>query len=92
MVKRAHLILPDELLDQVDRIAGPRRRSAFVEAAVREKLAREVLGSALREAAGILDLANYPEWETPEKVAAWVRAGRRADDARLARKLERPSA
>jgi predicted transcriptional regulator len=79
--------LPEELLEAVDRVAGKRRRSRFVEAAIREKLSREALAIALREAAGVLRPADYPEWETPEKVSAWVRAGRRADDERLARKL-----
>ncbi|MBI2939721.1 MAG: hypothetical protein HYY04_04720 [Chloroflexi bacterium] len=87
MTARAHIVLPEELLSQVDRVAGKRKRSHFVEEAIREKLAREALSAALRKTAGILDPADYPEWETPEGISAWVRASRQLDEARLARKL-----
>lgn len=84
---RAHVVLPEDLLVEVDRVAGKRKRSRFIESAVREKLSREVLSAALRECAGAIDTASHPEWETPEKTSAWIRAQRREDDARLARKL-----
>lgn len=84
---RAHVILPEELVNEVDQAAGTRKRSAFVEAAVREKLARQRQSEALRGLAGILAPADYPEWATPEQTSAWVRAQRRLDNERLARKL-----
>ena len=83
---RAHIILPEDLLAEVDRVAGKRKRSHFVESAIREKLSREALSAALRESAGAIDLESYPEWKTPERVSAWVRSLRREDDVRLARK------
>ncbi len=89
MPTRAHVFLPDDLVAEVDRIAGKRKRSRFVEAAIREKLARETLSTALRESVGVIDLADYPEWATPEKVSDWVRRSRRQDEERLRRKLRR---
>lgn len=86
---RAHIILPEELLREIDRVAGKRKRSRFLEEAVREKLSHEALSEALRESAGVLDLDDYPEWTTPEKVSDWVRALRREDDERMGRKLGR---
>ena len=86
---RAHVVLPEDLLEAVDRVAGKRKRSRFVEAAIREKLSREALSAALRESAGAIDLSSYPEWQNPEGVSAWVRSGRKEDDARIARKLTR---
>lgn len=83
---RAHLVLSEELLAEIDRVAGKRRRSSFVEAAVREKLARETLSAALQESAGSLDLASYPEWKTPDVASEWVRSTRREDNRRLPRK------
>lgn len=80
-------MLPEELVEQVDRFAGRRKRSAFVEDAIREKLARERLGRALRETAGSLDIADYPEWSTPERISEWVRSIRRQDEESLARKV-----
>ena len=87
MPARAHVVLPEDLIEAVDRVAGKRKRSRFVEAAIREKLSREALSAALKESAGSIDLSAYPEWKSPEDVSAWVRSGRREDDARLARKL-----
>lgn len=85
--RRAHLVLPEGLLEAVDRVAGKRKRSRFVEEAVREKVAREELAGAMRECVGIIDLADYPEWKTPEGVSEWVRTLRKGDNHRLARKL-----
>jgi metal-responsive CopG/Arc/MetJ family transcriptional regulator len=79
-------VVPEELIQEIDRVAGKRKRSRFVEEALREKLARASLSSALTQTAGILSPTDYPEWNTPEKVSAWVKAGRQEDDARLARK------
>jgi metal-responsive CopG/Arc/MetJ family transcriptional regulator len=84
---RAHIILPEDLLADIDRVAGKRKRSRFVESAIREKLSREMLASALRESAGAIDVAVYPEWSTPEDVSAWVATTRRDDSARLSSKL-----
>jgi metal-responsive CopG/Arc/MetJ family transcriptional regulator len=84
---RTHIVVPEDLVQQVDRVAGKRRRSRFVEEAIREKLSRQALGAALATTAGVLDAAEYPEWARPEAVSGWVRERRQEDDARLARKL-----
>lgn len=88
---RTHIVVPEALVREVDRVAGKRRRSRFVEEAIREKLSRQALSAALAEAAGVLSPADYPEWDTPEKVTTWVKAGRQEDDARLARELRATS-
>ncbi|MHB8577936.1 MAG: hypothetical protein ACYDCQ_21710, partial [Dehalococcoidia bacterium] len=63
------------------------KRSEFVIEALREKLARELRTRALQEGAGILAVADYPEWETPEQTSAWVRGLRAVDSAATTRKL-----
>lgn len=70
---RTHLILSEELLAEIDALVGKRRRSRYVEEAVKERLHRDTLTKALRETAGILSAEDYPEWATTEDVAAWVR-------------------
>lgn len=84
---RAHIVLPRAVVAAVDRLVGQRRRSQFMAEAIAEKLRRENLRAALRETAGSLDLAHYPQWATPEQVSAWVRASRAQDDAATDRKL-----
>ncbi len=87
---RAHIMMPRELVAEVDELVGERRRSQFVVEAVRERLARARRDKVLKETAGILKDADYPHWATPEKTSAWVRAQRRLDDESLQRKLAGP--
>jgi metal-responsive CopG/Arc/MetJ family transcriptional regulator len=90
MLMRTHVVLPAELVKEIDRVAGARRRSRFVEEAVRRHLRREALSAALDQTAGVLKSADYPEWESPDAVSAWVREQRREDEARPVRKLDPP--
>jgi hypothetical protein len=76
---RIQIVIDQELLAQVDRVAMGRRCSQFVEEAIREKLARQVLSDALTATAGILSESDYPEWASPEQISAWVRSIRQAD-------------
>ena len=80
---RMHIVVPDDVIEEVDRLVGRRRRSAFFAEAARERLRRERLRETMKEAAGILKAKDYPEWETPQKVAAWVRKLRQQSNRRL---------
>ncbi len=80
---RTHIVLPDGLMEEIDRLVGQRKRGRFVEEAVREKLKRGALLKALQDTAGILSPEEYPQWETPDSVAAWVRESRLQDSQRL---------
>ena len=82
---RTHVILPEDLVKAIDKEADKGKRSRFIEEAVREKLRKENLLSALKETAGALSAEDHPHWDTPEKVAAWVRESRRQSDKRLER-------
>jgi len=63
-------------------VVGRRDRSRFLAEAFREKIVREAQARALAECAGVIDLAQYPEWRTREDVSRWVRKSRRLDDLR----------
>jgi metal-responsive CopG/Arc/MetJ family transcriptional regulator len=80
---RAHVVVPEELVREVDQLVGSRKRSQFFADAVREKLARVKLVEAARKAAGSLADVDIPGWESSEAAAAWVRASRQADEQRL---------
>jgi metal-responsive CopG/Arc/MetJ family transcriptional regulator len=86
---RTHIVFPRDLVDAVDDLVGQRKRSAFVTVAVAEKLQREQLGRALEETAGSLAADSHPEWETQEKISAWVREMRAFDNESTNRKLAR---
>ncbi len=79
---RAHVLLPGELLRELDILVGKRKRSAFVEAAIREKLRRERQADALRNPLASIGDGGPPEWSTPAGVSAWVRDLRSLDHSR----------
>ena len=80
--QRTHVVIPRELINEVDDLVGPRRRSQFLADALREKLNRVRLASAAREAAGSLADVPIPQWQSSAGAAAWVRKLRRSDDLR----------
>lgn len=67
---RTNLTLPDELMHEVDELAGPRGRSRYVAEAVAQRVRRDRLGRAIRESAGILK--GTPHAMTPDQVVDWV--------------------
>ena len=67
---RTNLTLPADLMDEVDRIAGPRGRSRYVAEAVAQRVKRDRLGTAIRETAGIMrGTANQM---SRAEVSAWI--------------------
>jgi hypothetical protein len=82
---RAHIVLPDDLIEEIDALAGPRKRSQFIEEAVRAKLVNERQKramAALMASGGLKEVP--PEWSTPAKTSEWVHNMRMED-------LNRPS-
>jgi metal-responsive CopG/Arc/MetJ family transcriptional regulator len=77
---RVHISLDDELVAQLDRRVGARRRSAFISATVRRALEDERHWEDIEAGLGALANSEH-EWDTDP--AAWVRAGRTGDAARL---------
>ena len=67
---RTNLTLPNELLAEVDAIAGPRGRSRYVAEAVAQRVKRDKLGQAIRETAGVM--VGSPGWMSPDEVVRWV--------------------
>ena len=74
MSVRTNLLLPEALVAEVDRVAGPRGRSRFVAEALEERLERERRRIAAREAAGAW--RDHPLFPTSRDVAAWVHESR----------------
>jgi hypothetical protein len=78
--KRAHVVLPDELLADVDALVGPRGRSAFLTEVIREAVSRRRLLEILNSPEPILKADEYPEFR--EGSEAFV-SGLREDDQRI---------
>jgi hypothetical protein len=78
--QRAHIIIPSDLLREIDAIVGPRGRTAFLLETAREEVRRR-------------KLLNFLESKEPgseeayrEDAAAWVRKLRSASEGRIDRK------
>lgn len=71
---RLHITLDDDTVAALDRRAGPRRRSAFVAAAVAQALADEQRWDDLAASVGALEAVGH-DWD--DDAAAWTRAQRR---------------
>ena len=69
---RLHITLDDDVVAELDRRAGPRNRSAFLAAAVRQALDEERRWDALEASIGALPGPH--DWD--EDPGAWVRAQR----------------
>jgi Arc/MetJ family transcription regulator len=74
---RTNVTLPEDLLRQVDELAGPRGRSKFVADAVAWKVKRERLRRALDATRGAA--VGTPDYMGPEESYRWIRSMREQD-------------
>ena len=75
--KRAHVVLPDDLLADVDALVGPRGRSAFLTEVIREAVNRRRLLEFLSSKEPIWKDEDHPE--LAEGAEGWVRQMRDQD-------------
>jgi metal-responsive CopG/Arc/MetJ family transcriptional regulator len=87
MKTKTHLVLPVEILEEVDQIAGKKKRSLFIAEATREKLEREQFLRTLDETKGAWTDKNHPELKTKKDVERYVREKRRSYRERLKRSV-----
>ncbi|HUL30086.1 MAG TPA: hypothetical protein VLZ03_06480 [Thermodesulfobacteriota bacterium] len=82
---KAHLVLPREILEEVDQIAGKRKRSLFIAEATREKLQRERFLRTLEETQGAWSDKNHPDLKTAKQIELFVADKRQSYRKRLKR-------
>ena len=78
--KRTHIVIPEQLAAQIDRVVGRRGRSRFLAQAAEKELMRLRQIKALRTAAGAWKDQDHPELK--DGAAAWVAKLRREDESR----------
>lgn len=81
--ERTNVILPRDLLEEIDRVAGARRRSAFLAEAAREKLARLRFERAAAEAFGSWRDEDHPDLATEANLRTFRARIRDATNRRL---------
>jgi metal-responsive CopG/Arc/MetJ family transcriptional regulator len=83
MKMKAHLVIPHDLLEEVDQIAGKRKRSLFIAEATREKLQRERFLKTLDETQGAWSDKNHPDLKTARDIEQFIRDKRKSYRKRL---------
>ena len=69
---RTNVTLPSEVISEIDALAGPRGRSAYVAEAVRARLKRDRMRKVLDETYGAA--VGRSLWKDPDEAYRWVRA------------------
>ena len=79
--RRAHVILPVDVVADIDKLVGKRGRSAFLTEVAREEIQRRQQRNALRAAKGAWKDEDHPELE--DGAAAWVSQMRSESETRF---------
>jgi len=79
--QRAHIVLPEDLIDEIDSVVGPRQRSAFLADTARAELRRRRLLAFLRSDEPAWKDEDHPELAAGS--ASWVRKIRQESEARI---------
>ena len=81
MNTRTHVVIPKDLVAEIDVLVGKRGRSMFITNAAEKELLRLRQSTALKAAAGAWSKAHHPELENG--VEAYVRELRRESEIRF---------
>src|SRR5256885_2621254 len=79
--RRAHVILPIDLVADIDKLVGKRGRSAFLTELAQREIKLRQQRQALRSAAGAWKSADHPE--LAKGAAAWIKEVRALDSRRF---------
>src|SRR5579863_2436534 len=80
--KRTHVLLPENLLREIDALVGPRGRSSFLVETARQEVRRQKLLQFLENKTPAWGDGERTRGERTEDSAAWVRRLRAESDAR----------
>jgi hypothetical protein len=78
--QRAHIVLPQDLIEEIDLVVGPRGRSAFLVETARAELHRRRLLSFLRSDQPAWKEQDHPEFGRGSTL--WVKKLRRQSEGR----------
>ena len=82
-MRRTNIILPEELVEEVDRVAGKRKRSWFIAQAIQGKLAKIKFEQALAQAAGAWSDENHPDLRTQADINRYLKRVRQTTNERI---------
>jgi len=84
---RAHVVVDEDILREIDRLAGKKKRSSFIEEAAKKELQRLNQLSVLRKLKGAWKDEDHPDMQGKQGTYKWVRKLRTEDEKTLREKL-----
>ncbi|MGA3324897.1 MAG: hypothetical protein ABSF45_10515 [Terriglobia bacterium] len=89
LTRRAHVVLPKDLVIQIDALVGKRRRSAFLTEIARREVKRRRLQAFLASETPAWNPDDHPEIDAAGGAAAWVKKMRHESDQASLRRIRR---
>ncbi|MGD1154589.1 MAG: hypothetical protein ABSA41_02050 [Terriglobia bacterium] len=89
LTRRAHIILPKDLVVEIDSLVGKRHRSAFLAEVARREVRRRRLLAFLGRETPAWNPDDHPDIDAAGGAAAWVRKLRREADKASMRRTRR---
>jgi metal-responsive CopG/Arc/MetJ family transcriptional regulator len=71
--RRITVTFPADLLNELDKLAPPRKRSQIIVQATAEYVRRLKLLAAIKETSGAWDDASHPELASADDIERWMR-------------------
>jgi metal-responsive CopG/Arc/MetJ family transcriptional regulator len=68
---RTNITLPQELLEQIDLVAGPRGRSSYLASVLAKQVRRDLQRKVFEEASGAM--IGKPGWMEPDEALAFAK-------------------
>lgn len=87
MSKRTHIVIPEQLAEEIDTLVGKRGRSSFLTEAAWKEVRRLRMLNALEEASGAWKDKDHPELK--RSAAKYVEKVRKEDEKRFDRVTKR---
>jgi hypothetical protein len=84
---RAHVIIEEDIVKEIDRLVGKKKRSSFIATATKRELKRLKQLSIIKKFKGTWRDKEHPEMAGKEGTYKWVRKLRDEDEKILRKKL-----
>lgn len=84
---RAHVIIDEDIVKEIDRLVGKKKRSSFISEATKKELKRLKQLSLIKRLKGVWKDEDHPELSGKEGTYKWVRKLRGEDEKALRKKI-----
>lgn len=84
---RTHVIIEEDIVKEIDRLVGKKKRSSFISEATKKELKKLKQLSVIKKLRGVWKDEDHPELAGKDGTYKWVRKLRSEDEKILRKKL-----